>query len=81
MTDRARMHFMSPASCERALETMGVEEDGVFSLMLLAETYGSVSVPRFDVTDDAWGKWYSLSLTHPKGTSEWVLVIEDHYGY
>lgn len=75
----SRLHFISRTSAERAL--LGIaEEDQVFSLMMLAETYGSVNVPIFEMTDDAWGKHYSLDVSHTPG-NEWIIVLTGHPHY
>lgn len=65
---------MSRESVERAFLARGVSEDETFSLLTLAETYGTVVIPVFEGSDDAWGLHYSLSLTHRGGS--WIIDIE-----
>jgi hypothetical protein len=76
----ARLHTMSRGSMERHLEAAGIEEDQRFSLLLLAETFRSVSLPHYEDMDDAWGGHRSLTLMNNQGT-EYSLILENHPHY
>ncbi len=75
-----RLHTISRQSMERQLEISGIEEDQRFSLLFLAETFGSVTLPHYEDMDDSGGGDRIRQLMKNEGT-EYSLSIENHPHY
>lgn len=70
-----REHFVFKESLVRRLEVLEMGEDEIKGILKLAKTYGSIKIPNFKASDDAWGGHWSLFLQD--GGHDWVLVLEE----
>jgi hypothetical protein len=79
-----RISTLSQAPMEHHLHGFGLDDEAVFSLLWLAERFGSVTLNHFEEMEDDWGGHRSLTLQIVKvnGVStDWVVIVKNHPYY
>lgn len=69
----ARMHYRNRENTKHGLAAR-MSNTEAESLLTLADTFGSVVIPVFAGSNDAWGMHYGLTLQNVKG--EYIVTIE-----